>query len=107
DAGLGLRDQQAVTVVGVERRPGLERGEIVVEDEGRSIVGIAYAAGAWIARAKIAGGVVLRLSGNGLFFHLTLPGPLRAVRRHQHPFARERIEAAVGILRPVEHAPSC
>src|SRR5450759_778742 len=64
-----------------------------------------YDAGARVARTQIAAGVVIGLRGDGLCFHLPLPGTLRAVRRNQHPFARQRIEPAVRIFRPVEHEP--
>ena len=107
NAGLGFGDQQPLLLEGIQRSAGLESGKVVVEYESSGVCGVADAAGAGIARAKIAGGVVIGLRGGGLFFHLSLPRPLRAVRRDQHPFTREGVEAAVRILCPIEHAPSC
>ena len=102
-ARLRFGEQQAVLLEAVQRRAGLERGEIVIENERAGVGRIAHAAGARVARTQVAGGVVIGLCGAASFFHLPLPGALRAVRRNQHPFAGERIEPAMGILRPVEH----
>ena len=61
----------------VERRIGLERREIVIENEGRSVGGIAHAAGARVAGTEIALRVVLGLPRGGGFLP---PAPARAGR---------------------------
>ena len=103
ESRFGFGQQQAVLLEAIQRRARLERGEVVVENESSGVRRIAHPAGARVARTQIAVGVVIGLCGDGLVFHLPLPGALRAVRRHQHPFARQRIEPPVRILRPVEH----
>jgi hypothetical protein len=103
DAGLAFGDEKAVAVETVWRSVGLEGGEIVIENEGGSVVRIVNAAGAGIAGAEIAGWVVFRLRRSGDGLDLSEPGTGGAMGRNEHPFAGERVEAAVRILLPVEH----
>jgi len=84
---------------------GPQCGEIVLEDEGRGVVGIPHPAGSRVARAKITLRVVDRLAMGGGLLDLPLPGALGAVRRHQHPFAGERVKAPLGGAAPIEHPP--
>ena len=53
------------------------------------------AAGACIAGAEAAGGIVIRPLLGGRVLHLPLPGAHCAVRRHEQPLAGERIQPAV------------
>ena len=100
---LGFGDQEAALLVAIERGIGLERGEIVIEDERRGVSGIAHAAGARVPGTEVALRVVVRLPRRSGLLDLALPGPLGSMRRDQHPFTGERVEAAVGVLLPVEH----
>ena len=75
DAGFALGDQQALLLEPLHGRSGFEGGEIVIEDEGCSVRGIAYTGGARIAGAEIA----LGSYSGGLrepVFHLPLPRPM-------------------------------
>ncbi len=73
-------------------------GEIIFKNKSRLVLRIANTAGTLICRTKIAGRVVLRTLGGRDRLDGALPGAPRAVRRHQHPFVSERIEAAMGFL---------
>ena len=79
----------------IGRRVSLQRLKIIVEHEGVRVVGIAGAAHAQVARTKIAVGVMGERCRRRFRLALALPGALRAVRRHQDPFAGQRIETAV------------
>src|SRR5208282_2315898 len=73
------------------------------EDEGVGIIGVDLAVRARIAGAEIAVGIVAKRGGLRWPLDLPLPGALGALRRHQHPFAVERVEAAVRSLRERRH----
>ena len=111
EAALGFGAEEA-GVVDVESgcgNVGLERGEVVFEDVGAGVRRGVVAAGAGVAGAEIAGGVVgqrWRLRG---VLGLALPGALGAMRRDDDPLALEGIPAAVrGLLKDVvDHARSC
>jgi hypothetical protein len=77
-------------------RVGKERGEIVIEDEGAGVGGIAGGVSARVAGAEVAVGVVV---GGGRLWRgdFALPGAVGAVGRDDDPFAAEGIEAAVGM----------
>src|ERR1700722_962597 len=68
---------------------------IVVENEGRRIGRIALTASPNVARTKITRRIVSRLATFRRSFDLALPGTLRAMRRNQHPLARQHIQAAM------------
>ena len=101
EAGLAFGDDEPV-LDPLRRRIGLERGEIVVEDEGVFVVGIARAARAKISGAEIAVRIVWKRRRRGDRLALALPGALHAVGRNQRPFAGERVQAAVRGLAPIE-----
>ena len=103
DARLGFGDEEPLALETVWRRPRFERCKIVIEDECRCVVRISFSAGARVAGAEVALRIVIRLAGGLVFLQLPLPGSLRAVRRNQHPFASQWIEAAVRVLVPIEH----
>ena len=96
DAGFRLGDDQPAAIDRVMADRRLERREVVVEDEGVRVVGIDGAVGAAVARAEIAWRVVRRRRGRRGPLRLACPGALVAMRRDQHPFAGERVEAAMG-----------
>ena len=111
DAALGLRAQQAgacdVQLGGWNF--GQKRGKVVVKDVGAGVGGRLYAAGAGVAGAEIAGGVIVERGGSDDLLGLALPGALGAVRRDQHPLAQKRVPAAVRGFEEerVEHKGSC
>ena len=74
---------------------GLEGGVIVFEDVGAGVGGCLCAAGARVAGAEIAGGIVGERRGDRGVFGLALPWALRAMRRDEHPLAAKRVVAAV------------
>ena len=96
EAALGFGDQERGGMgLGVGLDVGEERGEIVVEGEDAGVGGIVLAAGAGVAGAEVAVGVVGEVgSGDGLG-GFALPGALGALRGDEDPLAEERIVAAV------------
>jgi hypothetical protein len=92
---LAVEHDGGVAGGGLVGRVGLEGGEVVGEDEGARVVGVALAVGAHVPGAQVARGVVRGPLGGGGLLDLTLPRALRAVRRDEHPLAGERVEAAV------------
>ena len=105
DARLAGGDQQAVAILdGLGGRGRQQRRKIVIEDKRAGVRRIAHAARARIAGAKVAVGIVLRLRGAGAVFS-TWPcqGRCGAVGRHQDPRSIQQIEAAVRVLREIEH----
>ncbi len=87
-------DEQAVPFR-VGRRVSLQRLKIIVEHERVRVVGIASAADAQVPRTEIAIRVMGERRRRRFRLTLALPGALRAVGRHQDPFAGQRIESAV------------
>ena len=79
----------------VGRRRILQRGKIIGEHERSAIVGVHSAAGACRTRTEMAARIVRHPRRDGRLVHLSQPRPLRALRRHQHPAAGERIAATV------------
>lgn len=75
-----------------------KRREIIVKDKCLLVVGIHFAAGAFIAGAKIARRVVTGTLLPRRFLHLTLPRTFRAMGRYEHPLTRQRIVASMGML---------
>ena len=101
DSGLALRHEEFVFDA-LGRGVGFQRGEVVVEDEGVGIVRVDRAVRPRIAGAEVAGRVVRQHRRGGDGFALALPRPLHAMRRHQHPFAGQRVQPAVRRLAEVE-----
>ena len=96
---MAARDEQIGVIACGFRGLLRQRRKIIVEDENALVLRVARAPGAHVAGAKIA----IRVVSCGLRLlrplHLPLPGSVRAMRRNQHPLARERIQAAVrGVL---------
>src|SRR6266849_4525748 len=75
------------------RHIGSQRGKIVGEDKSRAIVGITDAASALVARTKIAAHLIARGLQDGASLNVALPWSLCTMRRNQHPFPMERVEA--------------
>jgi hypothetical protein len=103
DAGLGFGDEEAAGFDVLGGGVGFECGEIVIEHEGPGVLRIVLAAGAGVAGAEIAGGVVIGKLLRWSVFDLALPGTVGAVGRYQDPLASQRIVAAVRVGLPVEH----
>ncbi len=95
DATLGTGNDQAGVVDLSVSRTGEKGGIVVVENKRGGIGGIFGAASAGICGAKIAGRIVRDSGRHGGFGDLAEPGSLGTVRRDQHPFAEQRIPAAV------------
>ncbi len=106
--GFGAEEAGAVDVEGGGGDVGLEGGEVVLEDVGAGVRRGVMAAGAGVAGAEVAGGVVGQRRGLGGVFGLALPGALGAVRRDDDPLTLEGVPAAVrGFLKDVvDHARS-
>ena len=94
-ARLVVRDEQPIDVHRRTPAAGGERGEVVLEDEGLGVLGVAVPADALVAGAEVAGRVVGRPPRDRGLLDLPLPRSLGAVRRDEHPLAAERVEAAV------------
>jgi len=105
DAALALCPQQAAPVKLRLGRGRQEGREIVVEDESARIGRVPLAPGAFVARAKITGGVIGRPGLRLLLLHLAQPGALRPMRRDQNPLAGERVEAAVRFGKEIHRLP--
>src|SRR5579885_2117552 len=91
NAGLAFgHDKSFISQVHAPRRGiPFECGVVVLEDESGTVLRIPHSSGALISRTQIAGRIVFWLFGSGNYFSRALPGPLRAVRRYQHPFIGE------------------
>ena len=76
-----------------------QRRKIICECKNILVIRRLLAIGADVARAEIAGRVVGGAIFGGQFFHLTLPGTVGAMGRHEYPLTRERVVAAVGEIR--------
>ena len=94
-ATLGFGDQEGVGGRRRVDRVGQQRGEVVVEDVGGGVPGRADTAGARVARAQVAVGVVGGSIGDRGRLLLPLPRPGGAVRGNQHPLAGELVETPV------------
>ena len=94
-AALAVGDQQITFLDRDFLRIWQQGREIVVENEGRGVVRILFPACTRISGTEIAGWVIVWRIFERSFLYFALPGPLRAVRRDEHPFARERVEAPV------------
>ena len=92
DTGFGAGDDQSAAVDRVMADARLQGREVVVEDEGVGVVGIAVAVRAPVARAEVAVRVVGERRRCRRPLGLADPRPLVAVRRDQHPFAGQRVE---------------
>ena len=91
-----LRPEQRPAVGVVDRAVGvLQRREVVVEHERAAVARVGDAARALVARAEVAAGIVRRPLAARRRLVTPLPRPLRALGRHQHPLAGQRVEAAV------------
>ncbi len=101
---LAFRPKQGVGSGGRFGCVRQERGEVVGKDVGAFVRGVALgcprsaATGALVARAQVAGRIVPRAYLRGRLLHLATPGALGAVRRHEQPFARQWVVAAVGMV---------
>ena len=73
-------DEQTVAVQAVWRSTGQQCGEVVVEDVCGGVVGGPGAAGPFVSRAQVTGGVVVRALLDARLLHLSLPRAGGAVR---------------------------
>lgn len=80
------------------RRALLQCGEVILKNKCRIVARIVNPASTLISGAKVTSRIVLRTILGRNVFCRPLPGPLRPVRRNQHPFVSERIEAAMRLL---------
>ena len=113
-AGYGLGHSEEVVgqaLTGMAERPyvftkcGLpwnERGEIIVEDEGRGVLRILFAAGALVPRTEVACGIVGGLVFGRGVLSLALPWPVCPMRRNQDPFPGQGIKPPVRVLSWIE-----
>ena len=74
-------------------------GEIVLEDKSIVVRGVFRAASADVSRAQITFRIVGWALRSRCMFSCSLPWTLCAMRRNQHPFARQRIESSMRIFR--------
>ena len=97
DATLSLRNKNSPSFDIHARRCciGMQRGEIVIEDEGVGIGWIPRASGANVSRAEITIRIIGRDGVLFLRLGLSLPGPLGPVGRDQNPLPREWIESSM------------
>jgi hypothetical protein len=90
-----VADDAARPVLAVLRRN--QRRVVVREDERLLVLRVPLAARALVARAEVAARVVLVQPLACDFVHVSLPRPLRALRRDEHPFAAERVVSSVRV----------
>ena len=83
------------------RGVGQKCGEVVHEHERGVVRWIDRTTGAFIAGTQVAGRVVRRCD-LGLDAGAAIPWPLRTLRRHHDPFARQRIATAMRVSVRVE-----
>lgn len=93
--GFTLRQQQIAFAEFARRRVGAKSGEIVVEDKGAGVLRVGVATRARISGAKVTLRIVCRRNRCGRGFNLALPRAFGTMRRYEHPFACQRIEAAM------------
>src|ERR1700690_254043 len=74
-----------------------KRRVVVVKNESTRVIGIFGAAGSRVAGTQITSGIVSGPIGRCRLIDLAEPWSLAAMRRDQHPFARQRIPAAMRI----------
>ena len=82
---------------------GEEGGEVVIESESGSVVGVALAVGAEVSCAEVASGIVWGSGSGREGFVATLPRAEGAVRGDEEPLAGEGIAPTVGRLSKVAH----
>ena len=82
---------------------GEEGGEVVIESESGSVVGVTLAVGAEVSRAEVASGIVWGSGGGWEGFVATLPRAEGTVRGDEEPLAGECIAPTVGRLSKVAH----
>jgi hypothetical protein len=75
-----------------------KRRVVVVKNESTRVLGIFGAAGSRVAGTQITSGIVSGPIGRCRLIDLAEPWSLAAMRRDQHPFARQRVPAAMRIL---------
>src|SRR5215471_627350 len=92
--GLDFSPQQTVpstSLAGALR----ERWKVVFKDERVFISGVAEPAGSLIPWTQITIRIVFWQTLRLRLFHLSLPRPVRSLRRYQHPLARQLIESTM------------
>ena len=100
DSRLSFSDDEpgVFEVYAIGRRVLLERGEVVLENEGGGVGRISNPTGAGISGTEIAGGIVGGLGSGAEPGDFSLPWPRGAVRRNQHPFIGQGIQPPVRIF---------
>lgn len=80
-----------------------EGGKIIGKNKGIGVIGVLVAACPGITGAQITTGVMRRPLFIRRLFGFTLPGALGAMGRHEHPFPRKDIVAAVRVVGKIKH----
>jgi len=94
NAGVGLRGFAQSRLIGCARSLQQECGEIIRKRVGRGVSGVALTASPGITGAEVTVRIMSRQScGNRWRLQRSLPGALGPLRRYEHPFPAQRIEA--------------
>jgi hypothetical protein len=103
DAALALDAEQRVIGWFIGGCTGQQGGKIVVKGERTGVLRILLATGATVAGAQVTGGIVGGARIRRRVGHLALPGPSGAVRRHQKPFVRQRVQSTMRMFTQIKH----
>src|SRR5207248_2492630 len=119
ETALGIGDEQTTGCWGLGAggwgRPGggglgagwPERGKIVVERECRRVLRIADAVRARVPRTQVTRWIVGDGRCRRRSFDLSLPRPLVALRRHDHPLVAQRVIPPVRVIGHRDKTLSC